>query len=279
MSAPAPPRVALVLVAALIGVSAAGTLVRLAPDAHPLAVAFWRTAAVAALLSPTLVRVSRRDLGLVALAGLLLAAHFWAWITSLHHTSVMRSTVLVCLTPVWAGVLEAAFFGAHPPRRFWGGVAVALGGIALMSGEIGDADLMGDGLATLGGTLSAAYLVVGRSVRQRVAIGPYGALVCGACALWLLLPIVAGGVPLTGFSRQTWYVLAALALGPQLLGHVGFNYAVGYVPAAVVSAVILLEPVGATLLAAAVLGEIPSPREVSGGVVVLLGVAVATRRG
>ena len=46
--APVPTRVVVVLAVALLGVSAAGTLVRLAPDAHPLAVSFWRTASVAA---------------------------------------------------------------------------------------------------------------------------------------------------------------------------------------------------------------------------------------
>jgi drug/metabolite transporter (DMT)-like permease len=233
---------------------------------------------VALLFAPTLRRVSARDFALVTLAGACLAAHFWAWITSLHHTSVMRSTVLVCLTPVWAGVLEAVLFGAHPPRRFWAGIGIALLGVAGMSGRGGEADLRGDGLALLGGVLSASYLVAGGAVRPRVGIGPYGALVCGTCAAWLAVPILLGDVPLTGFGDATWAALAALALGPQLVGHIGFNYAVGYVPASVVSAVILLEPVGATLIAAAVLGEIPTTREALAGLVVLAGVAIATRR-
>jgi drug/metabolite transporter (DMT)-like permease len=273
------PRVFAVLFAALAAVSASGTLVRLAPAAHPLAVGFWRTAIVAALLSPTVRRVTRRDLGFIVLAGACLAGHFWAWFVSLHATSVMRATVLVCCTPLWTGLLETVLLRAAPPRRYWVGIGISLLGVAGMAGSGAGGSAPGDLLAAFGGVLSAAYLVTGRSVRQRVGIGPYGALVCAAAAAWTLPVALASGAPLTGFDPPTWGVLVALALGPQLVGHLGFNYAVGYVPAVVVAAVILLEPVGATAIAAGVLGERPNTRELVAAGVVLVGVAVAVLPG
>jgi len=267
-----------VLVVALTAVSAAAVLVRLAPDVHPIAAALWRTLAVGLLLAPGIRRVPRRDGLLILLAGACLAAHFWAWFASLHLTSVVRSTVLVCLNPIWAGLLEWRL-GERPERHFWIGVGVAVIGVAVMSGVDGGGGLVGDGLALLGGVLGAVYLVVGRGVRQRVSIRTYGPLLCLAAAGWLALAAAATGAPLWGFSPTEWGLLAAMALGPQLLGHIGLNYAVGYVPAAIVSALLLLEPVGAGLLAWVALGEAPGRYEALGGGIILVGIGVVTLAG
>jgi drug/metabolite transporter (DMT)-like permease len=136
----------------------------------------------------------------------------------------------------------------------------------------------GDGLALLGGILGALYLVSGRVVRPRVGIDVYGTIVCGACALWLLPAALLTGAALTGFSTAEWAVLAGLALGPQLLGHIGLNYAVRYLPAAIVAAVTLLEPAGAAALGGLVLDEWPSGQARLGSAVAIAGVAVATVR-
>jgi len=215
------------------------------------------------------------------LAGLCLALHFWAWFASLQHTTVMRSTVLVCLTPVWAGLIGWATGQDRPRPMFWGGITIALLGVVGMSGATGhgadpSASLFGDGLALLGGMLAAAYLTIGRRVRQGTGIGPYGAMVTGACALWLLPAAAATGAQLIPPHTTAWLVLAAMAFGPQLMGHIGFNYAVRYVSAAVVGAVVLLEPVGATVLATLVLDEWPTVIETIGAVAIVIGVLVAT---
>ncbi len=284
------PRISpsLVLGVAIAAISAAAVLVRLAPDASPVALAFWRTGAVGLMLSPSLLAsgprssllsATPRDRWLMPVAGLLLAGHFVAWFSSLGLTTVLRSTLLVCLSPVWTGLLGWLLLGEKPHRRFFVGVGAAVLGSALMSGDLSDrATLSGDLLALLGGLLAALYLLAGRSVRQRVGIGPYGALVCLSCAGALLPVALATRTPLVGFSTGTWLAIAGLTLGPQLLGHVGMNYAVRYLPAAIVTAFVLLEPVGAAALGALVLGELPTLRELGGGLVVLVGVAIATRR-
>jgi drug/metabolite transporter (DMT)-like permease len=272
-----------VLALAVTAISAAAVLVRLAPDVSPVAAALWRTAAVGLLLSPTLLRtkltLQRRDPPLILLSGLLLALHFWSWFASLAHTSVMRSTVLVCLTPIWAGLLEWGLLKHAPHRQYWVGVGLAVLGVVVMSGSGPAASsLLGDGLALLGGVLSASYLLVGRVVRPRVPIGPYGSLICLSCAAWLLPAAWLTGAPLTGFATTSWLALLGMALGPQLIGHIGLNYAVRYVPAATVAALLLLEPVGASILGAVLLAEIPSPREILGGLLILVGVGASSWR-
>ena len=277
-------RVALVMALSVAAVSTAAILVRLVPSMHPIAIALWRTAIVAGLLAPSLLssapKPQGRDRWWTILAGLCLALHFWTWFASLQHTTVMRSTVLVCLTPVWAGLLGWVTGQDRPAGRFWVGIGVALGGVLAMSSmqEGGGAHLKGDGLALLGGMLSGAYLTIGRRVRQSAGIGPYGAAVCGICALWLFLAATGSQTPLAPPDARAWWVLIAMALGPQLMGHVGFNYSVRYLSAAVVGAMVLLAPVGATILAIFILDEWPTAIEVVGAIGIVCGVGIATRR-
>lgn len=273
-----PPRVILVLGAAVLAISSAAVLVRMLEGAQPIAIAIWRMAGSAILLAPSIRRVSRRDGLWIAVSGVFLAGHFAAWFSSLQLTTVLRSTVLVCSSPVWVGVLAWLLLGERPTRRYWLGLTVALAGVALMgSGQSGTGDLRGDLLAALGGLFAAFYFLIGRAVRRRVSIGTYASLVCAAAALALLPVGLLSSTPLWGFSLHDALLIAALTLGPQLIGHNGFNYALAYVPATVVSAVTLLEPVGASLLALLLLGEQPSLSEALGGLSILGGVSLALR--
>jgi drug/metabolite transporter (DMT)-like permease len=62
-----------------------------------------------------------------------------------------------------------------------------------------------------------------------------------------------------------------------LIGHQGFNYAIRYVRASVVSIVTVLEPVGATVLAAIILHEVPGTPVFAGACLIMGGVYWATR--
>jgi drug/metabolite transporter (DMT)-like permease len=223
-------------------------------------------------------KLNRRDLGMTAAAGALLGLHFAVWFASLSYTTVMRSTVLVALVPVWTGVLEWAVLGRRPTGGFWLGTSVALAGVALMTGgDFSGGALIGDLLAAVGGVLWSLYFILGRQVRQRVEITAYMGLVCLAAAALLFPLAVVWGDPLSGFTGATWGLIALAIAGPQLIGHQGTNYAVKYLPATVVSTTMLLEPVGATLLAVVFLGEMPGPMAALGGLVVVAGVRLATR--
>lgn len=275
-------RPTLVLFIGVTAISFAALLVRLAVGVEPVAAAFWRTAAAASVLGlASLLRgawapLSGRDRGLAALAGLFLGAHFWIWFASVHLTTVFRATLLVCLTPIWAALLEWGLLGERPSRRYWMGIGLALLGVGAMSGGAAEGgSLRGDLLATLGGVLSAAYLLIGRTVRPRVAIDQYGALVYGSCALAMGLAALATGAPLSGYPAGAWLALLGMTLGPQLMGHLGLNYAVRYLPASVVTAAILCEPVGAALTGALFLAEQPGPVDLLGGALCLLGVGLA----
>ena len=104
----------------------------------------------------------------------------------------MRSTVLVCLTPVWAGLWAWGLFKQPPSAKFWIGISLALIGVAWMGlsceTNTNGASLRGDLLAVAGGILSGTYLIIGQAIRPRVDWARYGALLCASCAAWLAMP-------------------------------------------------------------------------------------------
>ena len=67
------------------------------------------------------------------------------------------------------------------------------------------------------------------------------------------------------------WLAAVAALGPILT-----VASVRLIPAARSAAFLLLNPITATVLAVTLLGERPSPLQLAGGILVLLGMAVAT---
>lgn len=270
----------LVLGLAVLGISSSAVIVR-GMTADPLAIAAWRTLGAALVLSPALRRglpsLSARDALAIGVAGALLGLHFWTWFASVQATTVLRSTLLVCLTPAWTALIEWGLDGVRPRATYAIGLLIALPGVLLLGADGGEASLLGDALALVAGGLWSVYMLVGRSVRQRVDTGTYMALACAASAAVLFPVALAGGVRLTGFPGATWGLIGLAVLLPQLVGHQGMAYAVRWVRASTISAVTLLEPVGAALLAAGLIGEVPGPRAALGSALVLAGIALATR--
>jgi drug/metabolite transporter (DMT)-like permease len=284
-----------VLGVALLGVSFAAPLVRLSA-AHPLAISIWRLAFSLIVIAVALTvgggwrqwaRLDRRSLLIAVGAGALLAVHFWSWNASIGMTSIAASVVLVNLHPVVVAAVSAVWLRERPTARQWAGIALALAGAAVIaSGDAGSVAagtssraLLGDALAIVGAVTVALYYVSGRRLRQTLDLWPYVGLVYGSCLVVLVAFALAFGVPFAAQPPRELAIFAALALGPMLLGHTGMNYALRYLPAYVVALTILGEPVGATALGALLPGirEVPGPRTLVGGAVILIGVVAAAR--
>jgi len=136
---------------------------------------------------------------------------------------------------------------------------------------------LGNMLALAGALCAAAYLLVGRFLRPTMSLIVYIFTVYGMAALALAAMALISGNPLAGFSAPVYLCFLALAVGPQLLGHTSFNYSLRYLSAAYVSVALLGEPIGSTILALLILRETPTPLEVVGGVVILVGIYLASR--
>ena len=68
--------------------------------------------------------------------------------------------------------------------------------------------------------------------------------------------------------------MVLLALLPQLIAHSTYNWALGFLPAAVVSLALLGEAVGSSVLALLLLGEVPTSIRMTGGGLILAGIAL-----
>jgi len=82
---------------------------------------------------------------------------------------------------------------------------------------------------------------------------------------------------LTGYPGIAYLWMAALAVIPQLIGHSSFNWALKSLPAAFVAITLLGEPVGTVILSMIILKENPTILEICGGILILLGVLLASR--
>lgn len=272
-------------------VSCAAIFARLADEAPPLTIAAYRLLFATVILGGF--ALARFVLGRdrlpvrtswpwLALGGALLAAHFWSWFASLEHTSVASSVVIVAMQPLLAGVLGFAFFRERPTRNEGIGIALAVAGLLVIAGRdfaSSPGELGGDALALLGSFFAAAYFAVGRRSRSETSATMYSASVyaCATVSLWLLVALVHPRVG--GFSGSNWTYLVLLAVVPQVIGHTAFNWALGHYRVVTVSMVVLLEPIGATLLAIPALGERPGAAILAGGPLVIAGVYFGLRGG
>jgi drug/metabolite transporter (DMT)-like permease len=276
---------------AVVAVSTSAILVRW--SAAPSVVkALYRVVFTVGLLAPWALtryrgdfrRLRPRDALLGSVTGVALAVHFAAWFESLAWTSVAASVTLVQSQPLFVAVGAWALLDERVTRRRAVGILVALCGMVAMSlGDVlsgvalgGSRPLYGNALAVVGAVAAAGYVLAGRSIRQRVSLVPYVTVVYGACAAALLGVTLWEGHALTGYPPREWLLFAGMAVGPGLFGHTVINWVLAHVDSSVVSVSLLGEPLGSTLLALALLGEVPTLATVAGGAVVLLGIAVTT---
>ena len=246
--------------------------------------AAWRLVLASAILVPialahgTLRALKRRDLALGVLRGAALAVHFVLWISSLGNTSVASSVLFVSTHPIFVGVGGALFLGERINRSLAIGIAVTLaGGILVGFGDLHLGAWTGDLLALGGGLFAAVYFLIGRRLRPHVSLVDYTAITYGTAAVLTLAACLVFRIRLVGFAPPTYLWLALLAIGPQLIGHGTFNWALRHLPAAKVSIFILGEPVGAAVLAYLVFGETLTWLGALGAAIILAGITISLR--
>jgi drug/metabolite transporter (DMT)-like permease len=294
----------LVLALGILAVSTASIFIRFAQQEAPsLVIAAWRLGLATLVLAPAamfrrreeIAALKGHDLGLALLAGIFLAVHFAAWISSLAYTSVTSSVVLVSTAPLWVALLSPVLLKEPITRAVLLGMCLAMiGGMVVgisdsctfgasglicppVSEFVHGKAFWGDLLALVGAWAVAGYLIIGRRIRGRVSLLSYIFVVYGMAALALVGAALAAGQPFFGYTPFTYLMFLCLAMIPQLLGHSTFNYALAYLSAAFVSVAALGEPVGSTILAYFLLGEMPGAMKLAGAALILAGIYIASR--
>ncbi len=298
-----PPGIGLFI--GILAVSTASLFIRFAQTNVPsVVIAAGRMTLAALFLAPyvlirqrTVIKQIRwREWLLLSLGGMFLGFHFAAWITSLEYTTIASSVVLVTTAPLWVSLLSPLFLKEKLTQGILIGLAVSLigsvivgisGNCALKHGEIActgfnemfsGSHFWGNLLALSGAFLSAGYLMVGRKVRNSLNLSTYTFIIYSFAALVLIIIVLVTGKSVLGYSAINYFWILALAIVPQLIGHSAFNWALKYLSAAFVSIALLGEPVGSVILAFLFLREKPNGLEVFGGLLILVGIVIATRK-
>jgi len=288
----------------IMAVSTSSVFIRYAQESSSsIMIAAYRMGFATLVLAPIAIgpgkfnfkSMSNKQLGLVTVSGVFLAFHFATWISSLAYTTVASSVVLVDTSPLWVAIFAVLFIKERINRNILVGLAITLVG----STTIGISDVchfsgimiscpslpsildgrgfIGDILALLGAFFASGYLLIGRILRPKMMLTSYIFMVYGIAAIVLWTIASMTRQTLVGYPVITYVWFIALAIIPQLIGHSAFNWALRYLSTIFVSLSLLGEPIGSIILAYLILKEIPSFIEISGALLVLIGIFLASR--
>jgi drug/metabolite transporter (DMT)-like permease len=282
------PVVAAVLGALTIAFSA--IFVSLA-DVSPATAAFFRCAYALPPLA-LLAFMERRRYGprapgqrrMAWIAGIFFAADLVLWHHAIGEVGAGLATVLGNTQVVFVPIAAWLLLGERPGARVAISVPIVLSGVVLISGvfdeqAFGNDPLLGVvfGLGT--GLAYAGFLLAQRHANAdtRRPGGPLFDATLSAAVCSLLIGLPLGELDLVPtWPAHGWLLLLALAV--QVGGWLLISISLPRLPAAITSVVLTLQPVGSVLLGIWILNELPSPMQLVGVALILVGLVVTTLR-
>jgi len=235
----------------------------------------------AASRRPVYARGAVRKLALLGIFGVTLNQVFF--LVGLSRTSVAHAAILIGLTPIQV-LLLACWRGQERMTTAQAmGMLVALAGVALLKGfespNAAGTTWLGDLIVLLGGLAFAIFTVFGKEMTTQysaVTMNTFG-YVGGALALAPVTLWHAARHALANITTGAWLAVVYMALFPSLIAYLIYYYALTHIAASRVSALSYLQPVFATAMGVAILGEPVSLLVIAGGLVILSGVYLAER--
>ena len=276
-------------IALAIGVSAlslSAMFVRWAEAPGPI-VGFYRLLISSVLLTPLFIQqqkklepIDKKYLVFPLLGGIFTAFDFAFWNSSLKFTTAANATLLGNTSPLWVALFAFFIFREKLRGVFWFGLAIALAGAALVMGSdflhhptLGLGDLM----ASTAAIFYASYQLITQRGRKHIDPLRYMWLVGLSATLGMFIMNIVLGNSFTGYSAQTWVIFFVTAIISQMVGYLAITYALGHLPAAVVSPTLIGQPILTTILAIPLLGEIPNAIQWVGGAIALAGIYIVNQ--
>ena len=260
----------------------AGAIVDEHTSLSPLQTSFWRLviavlplALLAHLATRGRIRWTRSvvaiGLGVGAVTGVSQLAYFAA----VANAGIAIPTLIATgLGPVLTALGQTVLFGDRPDVRTLAALVGALVGLALLVlDQPGEATSAGVVLALAAAVTFALYSLAAGPASRRMDVRVLNAAAIAGGVL-VMLPFVAvtGGPGVTG-SAVGWLALVHLGLVVSGLAYGLYFSAARTLPATHLTILTLLEPLVATLIAAAAFGETLTAGVIAGGVLMLGAVA------
>jgi drug/metabolite transporter (DMT)-like permease len=242
-------------------------------------------------VAPSRLRVGRRELLFLIAFGLVgIALVQWLYFVAIEHLPVGVALLIEFTAPLFVALFARFVYHEQIRRRIWVAVAMVLTGLTLVV-ELWSGvafSTVGVTAALLGAFALSAYLLMAereRKHRDAASLSFYGFLF--AALLWAVInPLwnfpwdtLGEDVSLQGnlseYSAPVWVLVAFVVVIGTM---VTFSLLVGalrHISATKASIVASLEPVVATVIAWAWLGETFGATQLIGGAVVIAGILVA----
>jgi drug/metabolite transporter (DMT)-like permease len=247
--------------------------------------------ALAGILMLVVARATGASLGLTKLPLVIVAGAFGVFgynalvFVALTIAPASDGALIVpTINPVLT-VLFASFIGERLTTNKLIGLAIATVGAAVVIGAATGLTftgqrLVGDLLMLGGAACWSVYAILGAITTRHGSPLGVTAIAClaGAAMLFPLGFLEHGYADVPSWPFGAWLDIAYLVVFSTTIGFVLFYWAVRRFGAGLASMVSYLVPIFALIQAVTILGERPSPLEIVGGAIILVGVRVATLR-
>ena len=154
----------------------------------------------------------RREVGRVAILGVLLGLHFILFVSAVLDTSIINATVLVNTTAIWSMFVSSFVFKLKPSRVAILGIFISFLGVIIIT--YSDAapgawsvQLRGDFEAILAAVVESFYLSYGRETRRKSEIVPLMLMIYVFSAVTIL--IIGAGLGQSFAVPFRWELIAA----------------------------------------------------------------------
>jgi drug/metabolite transporter (DMT)-like permease len=213
-------------------------------------------------------------------AGIFTAFDFAFWNSSLKFTTAANATLLGNTSPLWVALFALFIFREKLRGVFWIGLIIALTGAALVMGSdflrhptLGIGDLM----ASAAAIFYASYQLTTQRGRKHIDPFRYIWLVGVSATIGMFIMNLILGNSFSGYSAQTWAIFFVTAIVSQMIGYLAISYALGHLPASVVSPTLIGQPILTAILAIPMLGEVPNTIQWIGGAIALAGIYIVNQ--
>jgi drug/metabolite transporter (DMT)-like permease len=212
---------------------------------------------------------------------LVFATNISLWCSALNYTTASAVTLLDNTAPVWVGLIGWMLLKERQPLQYWLGLLVTIGGAGIMigwdilysTGQQSTGNLIG----IASGLSYALYILITQQARRSMSALRYSWLVSLSGAIGLGLVAWVSGLFCQPLPLNSLFMIFLMALTSQVIAWVLVNHALGQLPASAASVALVGQPVVTTLLGIVILKEIPSPLQLVGALVCLIGIFTVQR--
>ena len=217
-----------------------------------------------------------RDLPLIFVLGVLgVTLYQLLFVHGVGRVAAGAGAMIIAANPVFASLLARVFLREKLSKLAWGGIAISLAGVALITfGKGVGGEFAGYVMLVLAALVIAVYFVF-----QKPFFARYSPLsmtawtsVAGALPLLYFLPPAVDAARVAPVSALL--SIAAMGVFSSGIGFFLWFYALSKLPAGIVTSTLFLQPLFVTVIAWFWLHELPSAQAFAGGVVTLFGVAL-----